>query len=73
MCSVPDELAEELERGRESYAKRGWIDAYESLLRADRASPLLAEDLELAATSAYMLGRDDEYVRFIYIYHQLRL
>jgi len=38
------------------------MDAYESLSRADRALPLGAEDLELLATSAYMLGRDDEYV-----------
>jgi hypothetical protein len=36
------------------------MDAYESLSRADRATPLGAEDLELLATSAYMLGRDDD-------------
>ena len=53
---------DELERGRESYARRAWIDAYESLSGADEASPLGAQDLELLATSAYMLGRDDEYV-----------
>lgn len=50
----------ELERGRESYVRRAWMDAYESLSRADQASPLGAEDLELLATSAYMLGRDDD-------------
>ena len=38
------------------------MDAYESLSAADEAAPLGAEDLELLATSAYMLGRDDEYV-----------
>ena len=40
------------------------MDAYESLSRADRgpAAALGAADLELLATSAYMLGRDDEYV-----------
>lgn len=53
---------EELGRGRESYAKRAWTEAYESLSRADRAAPLGAKDLELLATSAYMLGRDDEYL-----------
>ncbi len=73
MCAVPDGLAEELERGRESYASRAWTDAYETLLRADRASPLAVEDLDLAATSAYMLGRDDEYVRCLERAHQLRL
>jgi DNA-binding CsgD family transcriptional regulator len=52
----------ELERGRESYAKRRWVDAYESLAAADLAMPLGAEDLELLARSGYMLGRDDDYV-----------
>jgi DNA-binding CsgD family transcriptional regulator len=51
-----------LERGRVAYARRGWLDAYESLSRADQAVPLRAEDLELLATSASMLGRDDDYV-----------
>ena len=50
----------ELERGRESYARRAWTDAYIALSDADRAAPLGAEDLELLATSAYMLGRDDD-------------
>jgi DNA-binding CsgD family transcriptional regulator len=53
---------DELERGRESYSRRAWMDAYKSLLRADKAAPLGAEDLELLATSAYMLGRDDDYL-----------
>jgi DNA-binding CsgD family transcriptional regulator len=51
---------DELERGRESYARRAWMDAYKALSHADQAAPLAAEDLELLATSAYMLGRDDE-------------
>ena len=55
MVDVTDELG----RGREAYARRAWMDAYESLSRADQASPLGAEDLELLATSASMLGRDD--------------
>jgi DNA-binding CsgD family transcriptional regulator len=53
---------EELGRGRKSYARRAWMEAYKSLSHADQAAPLGAEDLELLATSAYMLGRDDEYV-----------
>jgi DNA-binding CsgD family transcriptional regulator len=52
---------DELEQGRMSYARRAWTDAYESLCRADHATPLGAEDLELLARSAYMLGRDDDY------------
>ncbi len=51
-----------VERGRESYASRAWVDAYESLSAADQDTPLGAEDLELLARSAYMLGRDDDYV-----------
>ena len=39
-----------------------WLDAYESLSAADQAAALGAEDLELLARSAYMLGRDDDYV-----------
>jgi len=56
------DAAAELKRGRESYAKRIWVDAYEKLSTADRATALGAEDLELLARSAYMLGRDDDYV-----------
>ena len=36
------------------------MDAYRSLSQADQAAPLGAEDLELLATSAFMLGRDDD-------------
>jgi DNA-binding NarL/FixJ family response regulator len=52
----------ELERGRESYTQRAWRRAYDSLSAADQASPLGPEDLESLATSAYMLGRDGDYV-----------
>jgi DNA-binding CsgD family transcriptional regulator len=52
----------ELERGREFYASRAWTHAYESLSQADQLAPLGAEDLEMLATSAYMLGRDDDYL-----------
>ena len=65
MVDVPDGL----ERGREAYAKRAWTDAYESLSRADQTSPLGAEDLELLATSAYMLGRDNELSDLERAYH----
>ena len=47
---------EELERGRRSYADSAWVDARESLSRADEHAPLAADDLELLATTAYMLG-----------------
>ena len=40
-----------------------WLDAYDSLARADEADLLEPVDLELLARSAYMLGRDDDYIR----------
>ena len=57
--------AGDLERGREAYLARAWRDAYEFLSSADDATPLRADDLELLATSAYMLGRDDDYLRVL--------
>ena len=55
----------ELERGRDSYTRHAWLNAYESLSAVDRVSPLAAEDLERLATSAYMLGREDEYLAML--------
>jgi DNA-binding CsgD family transcriptional regulator len=57
-----DGYEDELKRGRAAYGRRAWKSAHESLSRADRTAPLAAEDLELLATSAYMLGRDNEYL-----------
>ena len=48
---------DQLEAGRGAYERRAWREAYDALAGAERA-----EDLERLATSAYMLGRDDEYV-----------
>jgi ATP/maltotriose-dependent transcriptional regulator MalT len=61
---------DELEQGRESYGRRAWIDAYTSLSHADQAAPLGAEDLELLATSAYMLGRVDDFLNLLERAHQ---
>jgi DNA-binding NarL/FixJ family response regulator len=52
----------ELERGRDCYAAHAWQDAHEALAAADEQEGLAAGDLELLARSAYMLGRDDDYV-----------
>jgi DNA-binding CsgD family transcriptional regulator len=38
------------------------MDAYESLSHAEQTAPLGAQDLELLATSAYMIGRDADYL-----------
>ena len=49
------------------------MEAYEALARADRTTPLRAGDLELLATSAYMLGRDEAYVSVLERAHHLNL
>ena len=64
---------DQLERGRRSYEARAWLDAYELLSRADEAAPLGAEDLELLATSAYMLGRDADYLSILERAHHVHL
>ncbi|HSI80344.1 MAG TPA: helix-turn-helix transcriptional regulator [Solirubrobacterales bacterium] len=65
--------AADIEHGRESYARRAWGEAHESLVGADQAAPLGAADLELLGRSAYMLGRDDEYVNALERAHQAYL
>jgi ATP/maltotriose-dependent transcriptional regulator MalT len=52
----------ELERGRAHYARRAWADAYRSLSIAEQAGRLGGDDLELLAMSAYLTGRDDDYL-----------
>jgi DNA-binding CsgD family transcriptional regulator len=56
------DVIDPLKRGREAFATRGWRNAYEWLSRADSEAPLGVEDLQLLATAAYMIGRDDDYV-----------
>lgn len=51
---------DELERGRRAYAERAWLGAYESLTAAEQHDALAADDVDLVATCAFMLGRDDE-------------
>jgi DNA-binding CsgD family transcriptional regulator/tetratricopeptide (TPR) repeat protein len=55
----------ELERGRASYARHAWRDAHDALSAADRAAGLDGDDLRRLATSAYMLGREDEYLALL--------
>jgi ATP/maltotriose-dependent transcriptional regulator MalT len=62
-----------LTRGREAYARRAWLEAYESLSAAERHAALEAADAELVATCAFMLGRDDESVAWLERAHQRHL
>jgi DNA-binding CsgD family transcriptional regulator len=50
--------ADTLVRGRESFGRQAWADAFAQLSDADRETPLAPEDLERLATAAYLLGRD---------------
>ena len=63
----------DLERGRNAYREQAWLSAFESLARADQVQRLGAEDLELLARAAYMLGRDDDYVASLERAHQAYL
>jgi DNA-binding CsgD family transcriptional regulator len=61
----PDAAAEEgghldLERGRESFARREWRDAHARLSRAEQSRSLEPDDLERLAFSAALAGRDPE-------------
>jgi DNA-binding CsgD family transcriptional regulator len=56
------DASQELERGRTSFERRAWLDAYTALSEADRVEPLEAPDLDLLATAASLVGRMDEYL-----------
>jgi DNA-binding CsgD family transcriptional regulator len=63
----------ELERGRECFRLRAWSDAHRAFSRVERGTPLAAPDLELLATTAYLLGRDDEYRKTLERAHVVHL
>lgn len=58
-------MLDKLKEGRESYQRRAWGDAFRSLSLADQTTPLGIEDLELLATSAYLLGRPADFYRIL--------
>ena len=55
-------MAGAIDRGRESFGRRAWLDAYEQLSAAGGEAHLELEDLERLAAAAYLLGRDEESV-----------
>jgi DNA-binding CsgD family transcriptional regulator len=61
----PTMSADELrEQGRAAHDRRVWSEAFGCLAEADRAAPLAAQDLDLLADAAHLVGRDadaDEY------------
>jgi hypothetical protein len=62
-----------VEYGRESYVSGSWRAAFDSLSSTDQLEPLGTGDLERVARSAYMLGRDEEYVDTLARAHQAYL
>lgn len=53
-------ITESLERGRDAYRRRHWIDAYKLFAESNRSDSLAAEDLERFAIAAYLMGNDSE-------------
>jgi DNA-binding CsgD family transcriptional regulator len=52
--------ADALARGRASYRRGAWRDAFAELVAADRDQPLCPADLESLAVAAYLVCRDDD-------------
>jgi DNA-binding CsgD family transcriptional regulator len=52
--------ADSLDRGRASFERQAWADAYAQLIEADRKAALEPEDLERLAIAAHLVGRDAE-------------
>jgi DNA-binding CsgD family transcriptional regulator len=52
----------QLDRARKSYQERAWSNAYQAFSDADREVALEAQDVELLAMAAYLIGRDEDYL-----------
>jgi DNA-binding NarL/FixJ family response regulator len=52
--------AETLERGRAAFEVSAWVEAYDCLAAANAEAPLAPADIELFASAAFLIGRDDE-------------
>jgi DNA-binding CsgD family transcriptional regulator len=62
-----------LDRGRDSYRRRAWADAYEAFALADADAALAAEDLERLALAAGLTGREEDSLRLMERLYQTRL
>jgi DNA-binding NarL/FixJ family response regulator len=62
-----------VKQARHFYKRSAWDSAYHSFLAADRLHPLDAEDLELLATSGYMAGRPQDFLKALERAHQTYL
>jgi DNA-binding CsgD family transcriptional regulator len=55
----PAKAGDPLRAGRKAFRKREWAAAWALLSAADDAAPLAIADLELLATAAYLIGKDE--------------
>ncbi len=58
------------ETGRAAFRRRDWGKAYAVLSAADDDAPLATEDLELLATTAYLVGEEDRFVELMARVHR---
>jgi DNA-binding CsgD family transcriptional regulator len=62
-----------LDEARRACAQSNWRQGHAGLAEVDTARPLAADDLQLLGDSAYMLGRDEEYVAALVRAYNLHL
>ncbi|MET4094163.1 hypothetical protein [Arthrobacter sp. UYCu712] len=62
-----------LERGRTAFKQQAWADAFAEWSAADRGVRLEPDDLELLATTAYLIGKDDAGAEVLARAHRERL
>lgn len=58
-------VVDHLSLGRGAYLRQAWREAYRRLALADGTAPLGVDDLDRLAMSAYLTGRDEEYLRVL--------
>jgi DNA-binding NarL/FixJ family response regulator len=63
----------DIERARECYQRRDWGDAYRLFSLRDRSVPLAPDDLERLAQSAYLIGQDLDFERYLERAHHARV
>jgi ATP/maltotriose-dependent transcriptional regulator MalT len=59
-----------IETGRAAFRSRDWGAAYAALSAADDDAPLATEDLELLATTAYLVGEEHRFVELMARVHR---
>ena len=62
-----------LERARAACAHRAWARAFDAFGEADRTEPLSGADLDLWATCALLVGKDEEAMRTLERAHHAHL